>query len=141
MAVAYLLRAAPRAANDWAFNLTSARRGLPKSHRLLRPAEFTATLKSRLRWRDDNFGVYAVPNSHSHGRLGIVVSRKTSPRAVARNRVKRQVRELFRQHQERLSGMDIVVVASPKAGRAEVTSLRTSLQQLWEKVEHQCKKS
>lgn len=82
-----------------------------------------------------------IPNLHPYGRLGIVVSRKTSPRAVVRNRVKRQIRETFRKLQERLSGLDIVVVASSKAGAAEAVSLRSSLQQIWEKVEQQCRKS
>ena len=98
-------------------------------------------LKGSLRWRDDLFGVYAVPNPYPHGRLGIVVSRKTSPRAVVRNRVKRQIRESFRGCQEKLAGLDFVVVASPRAGRAQTASLRASLQQLWEKVEQRCKKS
>ena len=115
--------------------------GLPKSHRLLKPVEFTATLKSTRRWRDSCFGVYALPNLYSHGRIGIVVSRKTSPRAVVRNRVKRQIRESYRRYQKKLAGLDIVVVANPKAGVALVDVLRTSLQELWQKVEQQCKKS
>jgi ribonuclease P protein component len=121
--------------------LTTARCGLSKSYRLLKPAEFKATLKSSTRWRDDFFGVYAIPNPHPYGRLGIVVSRKTSPRAVVRNRVKRQIRESFRCQKEKFSGLDVVVVASPRAGKAELISLRASLQQIWEKVEKQCKKS
>ncbi len=98
-------------------------------------------LQGSLRWRDDLFGVYAVPNPNPHGRLGIVVSRKTSPRAVVRNRVKRQIRESFRGRQEKLGGLDLVVVASTKAGRAQNAALRAALQQLWEKVEQRCKKS
>jgi ribonuclease P protein component len=121
--------------------LTAARCGLSKSYRLLKPAEFKVTLKSSTRWRDDFFGVYAISNPHPYGRLGIVVSRKTSPRAVVRNRVKRQIRESFRCQKEKFSGLDIVVVASPRAGKAESISLRLSLQQIWEKVEKQCKKS
>jgi ribonuclease P protein component len=121
--------------------LASARYGLPKSHRLLRPVEFTATLKSSLRWRNDYFGLYVVPNPYPHGRLGIVVSRKTSPRAVVRNRVKRQIRESFRRQQGNLAGLDIVVVAGIKAGNAHVDAMRASLQQLWEKVQKRCGKS
>ncbi|GAB4512327.1 MAG: hypothetical protein Tsb0026_16210 [Sulfuricaulis sp.] len=104
------------------------------------PAEFAATLKSRWRGRDDFFGVYAIPNPYSYGRLGIVVSRKASPRAVVRNRIKRQIREAFRRYQERLAGLDIVVVGSAKAGIAQAAALRASLQQLWDKVEQQCRK-
>lgn len=87
------------------------------------------------------FGVYAKPNSLPHGRLGLVVSRKVSPRAVVRNRIKRQIRETFRRQQEKLGGLDTVVVANTKAGRSPLTDLRTSLQQLWDKVEQQCRKS
>lgn len=103
--------------------------------------EFKAVLKGSLRWRDDFFSIYALPNPHPHGRLGVVVSRKTSPRAVVRNRVKRQIREAFRGRQEKLEGLDFVVVAGPKAGRVQTASLRDALQQLWEKVEQRCKKS
>lgn len=137
----YWPRAAPRAANAWALNLSRARHGLSRSRRLRTPAEFAATLKSRWRGRDDFFGVYAVPNPYPYGRLGIVVSRKASPRAVVRNRIKRQIRETFRRYQEKLVGLDIVVVASAKAGTTQTAALRTSLQQLWDKVEQQCRQS
>jgi ribonuclease P protein component len=60
---------------------------------------------------------------------------------VVRNRVKRQIRESFRCQKEKFSGLDIVVVASPRAGTAQSISLRASLQQIWDKVEKQCKKS
>lgn len=105
------------------------------------PAEFAATLKSTWRGRDELFGVYAVLNPYPHGRLGIIVSRKVSPRAVVRNRIKRQIREAFRHYQKNLGGLDIVVVANSKATAAPVAALRTSLQQLWDKVEKQCRKS
>lgn len=98
-------------------------------------------MKSTWRGRDDYFGVYAIPNPYPYGRLGLVVSRKASPRAVVRNRVKRRIREAYRQHQEKLGGLDIVVVASAKAATAPATVLRISLQQLWDKVEQQCRKS
>jgi ribonuclease P protein component len=51
-------------------------------------------------------------------RLGITVTRKVG-NAVARNRIKRLVREVFRQNRERLpSNLDLVWVA--KQGAAEV---------------------
>jgi hypothetical protein len=37
--------------------------------------------------------------------------------------------------------LDIVVVAGPRAGTAQLIALRASLQQIWDKVEKQCKKS
>ena len=43
-------------------------------------------------------------------RLGITVTRKVG-RAVRRNRIKRLVREWFRQYRERLGSHDVVVIA------------------------------
>ena len=51
-------------------------------------------------------------------RLGITVTRKVG-NAVVRNRIKRLVREVFRQHRERLpTGLDIVWVAKQQAAGA-----------------------
>lgn len=45
-------------------------------------------------------------------RLGLVTSKKVSNRAVDRNRARRRLREIFRQHRAGLSGsFDLVIVA------------------------------
>ncbi|HEV8694341.1 MAG TPA: ribonuclease P protein component [Lysobacter sp.] len=44
-------------------------------------------------------------------RLGLAVSRKVDPHAVGRNRIKRILRDVFRQHREQLAAGDYVVVA------------------------------
>jgi ribonuclease P protein component len=48
-----------------------------------------------------------------------------------RNRLKRLIRESFRQDQTALAGFDIVVVARPAARGAERAALCASLQQHW----------
>ena len=50
-------------------------------------------------------------------RLGLAVSRKVDPHAVGRNRIKRALRETFRQHRARLADGDYVVVARVGAAR------------------------
>src|SRR5690606_29130162 len=51
-------------------------------------------------------------------RLGITVTRKVG-NAVVRNRIKRLVREVFRQHRARLPvGLDLVFVAKQQAAQA-----------------------
>lgn len=54
----------------------------------------------------------------SAARLGLAVSRKVDPRAVGRNRIKRALREVFRQHRGELVAGDYVVVARPAAREA-----------------------
>ncbi len=67
-------------------------------------------------------------------RLGMAVSRKVSPDAVVRNRIKRQVRESFRQRRHALPAGDCVVVARVGAGGLSKAALRADLETLWSRL-------
>ena len=67
-------------------------------------------------------------------RLGLAVSRKVSPRAVDRNRIKRIARDAFRRERHALPGGDCVLVARPEAARATAAELRADLERLWQRV-------
>jgi ribonuclease P protein component len=67
-------------------------------------------------------------------RLGMAVSRKVSPDAVVRNRIKRQVRESFRLRYRELPPGDCVVVARVGAGALDKAALRKDLATLWDRV-------
>ncbi len=54
--------------------------------------------------------IFAGARNKTQARLGIVVAKRNVKLAVARNRLKRIVRESFRQQQQALQGLDIVVV-------------------------------
>lgn len=88
--------------------------------------------------RDAFFNVHVRSNDLGHARLGITVSRRVSPKAVIRNRVKRVVRESFRLQQEQLKGLDVVVVARPPAAGPDRTVLREALQRHWKKAQRSC---
>jgi ribonuclease P protein component len=73
-------------------------------------------------------------NTLSSSRIGVIVSKKNAPRAVDRNRIKRLVREAFRQNRQRFAGNDLVVLARrcpPRDGwgaaRAELAALFVQL--------------
>lgn len=83
------------------------------------------------RIRDSLFSVHTRANSLGHARLGLTVSRRVSKKAVVRNRIKRCVRESFRSTQSTLDGLDLVVIAQPNAGAADMAALRESLQRHW----------
>jgi len=59
-------------------------------------------------------------------RLGLAVSRKVSTRAVMRNRIKRTLREQFRQLRLQLPAGDYVVVARHGAAQASPPQLRAA---------------
>lgn len=67
-------------------------------------------------------------------RLGMAVSRKVSPDAVVRNRIKRQVRESFRLRYPDLPAGDCIVVARVGAGALDKNALRADLDLLWERL-------
>ena len=67
---------------------------------------------------------------HSDGeapQLGLAVSRKVDPNAVGRNRIKRQLREQFRQLRSQLRPGSYVVVVRPAAVAATGAQLREGL--------------
>lgn len=52
----------------------------------------------------------AIKTDQEQARLGIVVAKRYVKLAVARNKLKRLIRESFRQQQQVLSGLDVVVI-------------------------------
>lgn len=103
--------------------------------------EFAAVLGRGQRSSDPFFQMRVARTARAHARLGISVSRRVSPKAVVRNRIKRQIREVFRHYQQELAGLDVVVLAQAGAGARTNPELRASLQQLLKKIALKCKAS
>lgn len=93
--------------------MAHVRHTFPRSHRLKLPSEFSAVYAARVREGRGPLLVYALPNGLGHSRLGLSVSRKVGV-APRRNRIKRLLREAYRQSRHELpSGYDWVVVIAP----------------------------
>ena len=73
-------------------------------------------------------------SSLSTARLGVIVSKRVSRKAVERNRIKRQVRELFRVKRNRLKKADLVIIANPACVSATNEELRNSLHPLFDQL-------
>jgi len=85
----------------------------PAALRVKRGEDFDRAYAARRRRDFGGIVVYACPNGLPVTRLGLSVSRKVGG-AVARNRMKRLLREAFRAVQQELPrGLDLVVVARP----------------------------
>jgi ribonuclease P protein component len=85
----------------------------PRTHRLKGKETFAGVYDARVRETRGPITIYAKPNSVSHPRLGLSISRRvgTAPR---RNRIKRLLRDSFRLMQHEFPrGYDWIIVARP----------------------------
>ena len=109
-----------------------------RSQRLLNEAAFDGVYKRRQRVMDDLFSINAAPNVLGAARLGLSVGAKSVGNSVARNRVKRVVRDSFRHVAPEMGALDLVVGARNGARSAHNAQLRESLERLWKKIRERC---
>ena len=95
---------------------------LERGERLLRRADFERLSKYGNRIDSDYFVILYTRNGLGKLRLGVTISKRVG-RAVMRNRLKRLVREHFRQHKGLFSdSYDVNVIA--KGGTSDLPSRR-----------------
>lgn len=110
----------------------------PPQLRLRKPAEYKKVFDRAQRKTDKYFTVLFVKNELQHPRLGLAIAKKIIKKAVARNTIKRAVRESFRLNQHQLGNVDIVVLARRDAANVSAKILATALQQHWLKLIDRC---
>lgn len=106
-----------------------------KSLRLLSSSDFQSVFDgAAARISHQHFLILARANQLDHPRLGLVIAKKHIRLAVARNRIKRLIRESFRQQQQSLAGIDVIVLA--RKGMDDLTNpvIAKQLQQQWQRV-------
>lgn len=103
--------------------------------------EFSRVFQRPVRAGDDCLVVLARSNELSCARLGMAVSIKHAGNAVQRNRVRRVIRESFRQHQHELPAVDVVVTGRPGLALRSNAELRRSLEQHWHRLGRRWQKS
>jgi ribonuclease P protein component len=105
-----------------------------KSYRLCTPSQYRNVFSTDLRSIDSCFVVLAKNNGLEFSRLGLAISKKKIHAAVARNRIKRIVRESFRLNDIAFNGYDLVVMAQKKPEIANKEKLRKSIERHWSKL-------
>lgn len=111
--------------------------GCPKSERLTRDErlrrrrEYLRCYRQGRRRHGSLAVLYFVPNGLRHPRIGITASRKVG-KSVARQRLKRRIKEIYRRCKERprLPPMDLVVHLKPAAANAGYRELEVELLRL-----------
>jgi ribonuclease P protein component len=87
---------------------------LPKKKRLASNRQFKSVMDNGRRLSNGVLTLYMAQNDCEHSRLGVSVG-KSSGNAVVRNRLKRLMREAFRQNQHQIpAGFDYLLMISPR---------------------------
>ncbi len=108
--------------------------GFPRGVRLLQAADFDSVFRNGRRSADQWFTILFGANGQERARLGLAIAKKRVRLAHERNRLKRLVRESFRQHRSTLPAVDIVVMTKTAAGKATNLELLASLQRHWTQI-------
>lgn len=102
--------------------------------RLLTGATFDQVFRRGQKSADKYFTLLFCANDVERTRLGLAIAKKRVRRATERNRLKRLVRESFRQARTGLPDVDIVVMATTAASQSENAVIFASLARHWSAV-------
>lgn len=99
---------------------------LGKAARLLSRGEFLAVQERGARLASGAYAVLALASPLGRPRLGVTVSSKVA-NAVVRNRIKRWVREAYREAAADLPPVDLVLIARREAAAGGLAGARRAL--------------
>jgi ribonuclease P protein component len=113
----------------------SARKeGYSRRHRFTARGSFGPILKGSRKLRGRYAILHVAPARDSHSRLGIALTRRLVPASSDRNLVKRLVRESFRRHLVKQSGLECIVTLRQKFDAGELPSLVAEIISLFDQL-------
>lgn len=106
-----------------------------RQKRLLEAAQFKRVFDSPDKKLSTSYVLLLTcKNDLDHPRLGLVIGKKSVKLAVQRNRLKRQIREVFRLNQHQMANYDVVVVARRGFAEVENNELQQQFIKFWKKL-------
>lgn len=108
---------------------------LDKKNRIRLNKEFDQIFKTGQSFYGKAFGVKIIRTDNKESRLGILVGTKISKKAVVRNRIKRQIREIVRQEIPLFKqSYDLAVISLPPSIENDFSFLKDDLRDIFRKL-------
>ena len=111
-----------------------------RAMRMNNPRDFSRVFRQAKRASGGGLTILTVENSAEHPRLGLAIAKKHIKLANGRNRLKRIIRESFRQHQSDFANIDIVVLTRPDVTKRSSAEIWQALERHWITVAAQWQK-
>ena len=102
--------------------------------RLKSSSDFKQVFKQAQKTSGKNLLILWKPTQFATSRLGIIASKRVSKLAVSRNRIKRIIRDSFRQQKNQFERLDVIVIAKQPCTKLSKTELRKETDNLWKKL-------
>jgi ribonuclease P protein component len=108
---------------------------LPHSYRLRKSKDFESTYRKGRLFDGRLILARINQNSLGHARVGIIVSKKVSKKAVQRNKIRRQIRDIIRSNiLSCVDGYDLAIIAKPISAKASYSEIEDDWQKIWLKI-------
>ena len=111
--------------------VTPSGQTFPREVRLLNAKQYSYVFADARRFGNQSFTLLVRLNDKSHPRLGLAIAKKSVKRAVDRNRIKRLLRESFRNKQHQLPPIDIIAMCRPVAVQLNNEQILRQLEKQW----------
>ncbi|MBP3946334.1 ribonuclease P protein component [Psychrobacter sp. K31L] len=107
-----------------------------KAQRLLTPAAFREVFDAPERkLHQSHLMAFVRTNTHEQPRVGMAITKRKVPTAVARNLIKRQIREQFRVKSSMLENKDIVFIVKKSIKGLDNKELKNEIINIFKKIE------
>ncbi len=82
---------------------------LGRNKRIHFQKDFNKIFKEGKKIKSNNFQILILKNSLDYSRIGVKINKKVG-KAYQRNKIKRILKEIFRNNQDKIQGLDIIII-------------------------------
>jgi ribonuclease P protein component len=110
---------------------------LPKNNRLKKKKDFEKVFDHGKNIKGDAIYLKVLKTEEPFSRIGFIVSKKVSLKAVDRNKIKRRLRESAGKFLKTINdNMDIVIIASPKIKKNNFEEIKKDIEKSFKKIKN-----